>query len=317
MRLFYEGKLHEMEILLSKSEVETEKLSQELDRLDKGHGSEEEMKTKLQAKRLEVAHLRKKQAELTRLTSVATRNESQISNLRNEVTEMKHKKTDLQKQIVSERKLHSVEVQQLKKQTMQKERELYKVQRASDRNALEAERAKNMAKTRLGHLTQLKSKYKESEKKLRLQTLKRGVMSKAGFDHVMVGRRQSRKRVEGREEDVKVDSLRDFFDQKVADVARKEALAEKLAQEWEEHLELSIQREELQVIHGSSENLEALNSQIKYKEDRIRQLASKLGKRQNSSDHHSHGDETFLFDQKFKQIVGSKSSLRKLIRWIN
>jgi hypothetical protein len=80
---------------------------------------------------------------------------------------------------------------------------------------------------------------------------------------------------------------------------------------------LSIQREELQVINGSSENLEALSSEIKYKEDRIRQLASKLGKRQNTSDHHSHGDETFLFDQKFKEIVGSKSSLLKLIRWIN
>lgn len=301
-----------MEILLSKSEVETEKLSHELERLEKGHSGEEELKTKLQAKQDQVAQLRKKQAELSRLTSVATRNESQISKLRNEVNEMKHKKTDLQKQIMSERKHHSVEVQKLKKQTMQKERELYKVQRVSDKNAFEAERAKNMAKTRLEQLNQLKSKYRESEKSLRLQTLKRGVLSKAGFDPVMVGRRQSKNHLGKGSESLNVDSLRDFFDQKVADIGRKEALAEKLAQEWEEHLELSIRLEELQVMDESGEDLDTLNSQIKYKEDRIRQLASKLGKRENGSDNSSRRDETFLFDQKFQEIVGSKFFKRKL-----
>eukprot|EP00980_Cylindrotheca_fusiformis_P025334 scaffold13478_cov132-Cylindrotheca_fusiformis.AAC.27 len=296
-----------MEILLSKSEVETEKLSQELERLEKGHGSEQELKTKLKAKQEQVAQLRKKQAELTRLTSVATRNESQISNLRNEVTEMKHKKADLQKQIASERKQHSIEVQKLKKQTMQKERELFKVKKLSQRNALEAERAKNMAKTRLENLNQLKTKYRESEKNLRLQTLKRGVMSKAGFDSVIVGRRQSKGQRKGGEDRFDVDGLRDFFDKKVADVGRKEALAEKLAQEWEEHLELSIRREELKVMDEPSEKLEALSSQIKYKENRIRQLASKLGKRDDCSDEKSNGDETFLFDQQFKDIVGKSS----------
>lgn len=305
MRQFYESKLHEMEALLSKSEVESEKLSQELDRLEKGHSSETELQMKLKEKQEQVAQLRKKQKELTRLTSVATRNESQIALLRAEVTHMKQKKADLQKQISSERRSHAVEVQKLKKQTMQKERELNKVKRISDKRAIEAEKARNVAKTRLEHINQLKSKYKESEKKLRLQTLKRGVMNKAGFDSVMVGRRDSQRRAGHAGLDV--NSLRDFFDEKVADVGRKEALAEKLAQEWEEHLELSIRKQELQVSDEESEEIMTVGSKIKYKEGRIRQLAAKLGERRIHEEDHEE-DDPFLFDHTFRQIVGCKCS---------
>ena len=63
-----------MEALLSKSEIESEKLSQELDKLEKGHSSENGLVKKLREKQEQVAQLRKKQAELTRLTNVATRN---------------------------------------------------------------------------------------------------------------------------------------------------------------------------------------------------------------------------------------------------
>lgn len=294
-----------MEDLLSKSEVETEKLGQELDRLEKGHSSEAELQKKLKEKQEQVAQLRKKQKELTRLTSVATRNESQIALLRAEVTQMRHKKADLQRQISSERKSHAMEVQRLKKQSMQQERELNKVKRISDRKAVEVEKVRNVAKSRLEHINQLKSKYKDSEKKLRLQTLRRGVMNKAGFDSVMVGRRDSQRRVGRASFDV--DSLRDFFDEKVADVGRKEALAEKLAQEWEEHLELSIRKQELQVDDVESEDIMTLDSKIKFKEDRIRQLATKLGKR-GIYEEDNHEDDPFLFDRTFRQIVGRKCS---------
>lgn len=294
-----------MEDLLSKSEVETEKLGQELDRLEKGHSSEAELQKKLKEKQEQVAQLRKKQKELTRLTSVATRNESQIALLRAEVTQMRHKKADLQKQISSERKSHAMEVQKLKKQSMQQERELNKVKRISDRKAVEVEKVRNVAKSRLEHINQLKSKYKDSEKRLRLQTLKRGVMNKAGFDSVMVGRRDSQRRAGRASFDV--DSLRDFFDEKVADVGRKEALAEKLAQEWEEHLELSIRKQELQVDDVESEDIMTLDSKIKFKEDRIRQLATKLGKR-GIHEEDNHEDDPFLFDRTFRQIVGRKCS---------
>ena len=312
MREFYETKLREMEVLLSKSEIESEKLSQELDKLEKGHSSEKDLAEKLRGKQEQVAQLRKKQAELTRLTNVASRNESQISKLRKEVTEMKQKKVDLQKQILNERKQHAMEVQKLKKETMQKERELNKAKMISDRRAVEAEKAKNMAKNRLEHLNQLKSKFKESEKRLRMQTLKKGVMSKAGFDPVMVGRRQSKKqgRNDANEHSVNFDTLRDHFDEKVADIGRKEALAEKLAQEWEEHLELSIQREELKMQDESSGNLLAIDSKISYKEDRIRQLAARLGRRQNDAEQNdnAHDNETFLFDRKFRKIIGNTNS---------
>jgi hypothetical protein len=263
------------------------------------------LRKKLREKQEQVAELRNKQRELTRLTSVATRNESQISKLRNEVTEMKQKKVDLQKQIISERKQHHIEVQKLKKETMKKERELNKVKKTSDKRAQEADNAKKVAKSRLENLNQLKFKYKESEKRFRMQTLKRGVMSKAGYDPVMVGRRQPKKgnATDNTSNSINVDTLRDFFDQQVADMGRKEALAEKLAQEWEEHLELSIQREEQQVDKGQVDG--DLISQIKYKEDRIRQLASRLGKRE-SEEQKSHGDdESFLFNKEFKAIVGA------------
>ena len=89
----------------------------------------------------------------------------------------------------------------------------------------------------------------------------------------------------------------------MADVGRREALAEKIAQEWEEHLELTIARDELAQSGqtGSSGEFNSIATQIKYKEDRIRQLAVRLGKRQYEETVDVESDkETFLFDKKFK-----------------
>jgi myosin heavy subunit len=319
MREFYEDKLNEMSTLLAEKETESETLSEELKKLDKNHSGGKELAERLRQKQEQVAGLKKKQAELTRLTAVASRNESQISRLCNDVSEMKQKKVDLQKQITSERKTHFLEVQKLKKESMQKDRELNKVKNISDKKALEAHKAQQVAKSRLEQMNRLKTKYIEADKRLRMQTMKRGVMRKAGLDPVMVGRRQSKTKAadknnktsrEVKDDAINFDNLRDFFDQKVADVGRREALAEKLAQEWEDHLELSIQRDELltQDAGGDpSDALESLDSQIKYKEDRIRQFASRLGKRQKELDEKkSQEEEPFLFDQGFTKIIGSK-----------
>ena len=288
---------------------------EELKKLDQNQSKGREVAERLRQKQEQVAGLRKKQAELTRLTAVATRNETQIARLRQEVVEMKHKKVDMQKQITSERKEHFLEVQKLKKESMQKDRELNKAKKISDKKTLEAERAQQVAKTRLEQMNQLKHKYRDTEKRLRMQTVKRGVMTKAGLDPVMVGRRQPKKELAKRrnstasdkENDINVDNLRDFFDQKVADVGRREALAEKLAKEWEEHLELSIRRDDITANSEDPDALESLECEIKYKEDRIRQLASRLGKRKREGDGNENPeDESFLFDGGFKNIVGSK-----------
>jgi hypothetical protein len=105
---------------------------------------------------------------------------------------------------------------------------------------------------------------------------------------------------------VDVDSLREFFDQKVADVSRRENLAEKLAQEWEDHLELTMQRDELLQNDNSSQgsSFQAIESQIRFKEDRIRQLASRLGKRDVEKQSQIQGDDHFLFDDQFDSIAG-------------
>jgi myosin heavy subunit len=319
MREFYQEKLREMETLLAEKEQETEKLVEELSKLDKDHSGTHELAARLKKKQEQVAELKRKQSELTRLTTVASKNESQISKLSSEVYEMKYKKVELQKQMAAERKSHALEVQKLKKESMQQQKELNKVKQLKDKKTLEAERAQQMAKTRLEQVFQLKNKYKESEKRLRILTVKRGVMSRAGLDPVMVGRRQSKNSQsktsqsasdQQNEESINLDGLREFFDQKVADVGRREALAEKLAQEWEEHLDLSSQREDLQQnddLEDVEESIESLDSQIKYKEGRIRQLAARLGKPKKGSENDSTDEEMFLFTKDFKKHVGSTS----------
>lgn len=308
-----------MSVLLGEKEKETEKLSEELKLLDENHSSGKEVAERLKRKQQQLAELKKKKAELARLTSVASKNENQISKLHNEVVDMKQKKVELQKQITSERKSHAAEVQRLKKETIKKDKELNKVKKIKDQKTLEAQRAQQMAKSRLEQVNQLKTKYKETEKRLRMQTVKRGVMTKAGLDPVMVGRRPLTKRPQSTSpsesdgKSVNIDGLRDMFDQKVADVGRREALAEKLAQEWEEHLDLSSRRDELTQTHKeeSAEAVEALNSQIKYKEDRIRQLAVRLGKRQRDTEDEVEDDEKFLFGSEFKKAIGSKFQVRR------
>lgn len=324
MKDFYEGRLREMEDQLSEKIQEAEKLNEELSKLDKNTSQSQALSEKLKVNQNQVAELKRKQAELTRLSSHATKNESQIARLTNEVTDMKHKKVELQKQITNERKSHAQEVQKLKKESMQQQKELNKAKQQKQQKTLEAEKAQQVAKVRLDQVMQLKSKYKESEKQLRILTVKRGVMSRAGLDPVMVGRRQTKRQLAEKrgqstaeqqtEDAINIDGLRDFFDQRVADVGRREALAEKLAQEWEDHLDLSSQREDI-VRNGSDavnddddvqDVIASLDSRIKYKEDRIRQLASRLGKPMKAEEKESRDDEAFLFSREFKKHVGSK-----------
>ena len=84
-----------------------------------------------------------------------------------------------------------------------------------------------------------------------------------------------------KQSDVDADALRSLFDKKITDVVRKEALADKLAAEWEEFYDFSTQKQELadSTDPNAEEDLQALGVKIKYKQQRIRNLAQKLGKR--------------------------------------
>ena len=319
MRVFYEEKLKEMESVVSEREFEANKLSEEIKKLDVGHSKSKELSDMLKQKQAQVKELKRKQSELARLTNVASRNETQIDRLKNDVKDMKHKKVDLQKQITAERKTHLFEVKKLKKESMKKDRELSKVKREANQKSQDALKAQKIAKSRLDQMSQLKVKYKDTERRLRMQTVKRGVLKKAGLDPVIFGRRQSRDSNEAKfrltgdykkQKTANVDILRDFFDQKVADVGRRENLAEKLAQEWEEHMELTIQKDELMQSDADNqhESLTALESAIKYREERIRHLASRLGKREKRLEQqHPHQDnEVFLFNKEFHGIIGKE-----------
>lgn len=335
MRDFYEDRLRQMEAMLTEKEKERENLLVDLKRLkDGGHAGSKEIEEKLGQKEHHIAQLRKRKQELMKLTAVSSRNDLEINKLNNEVQNMKRLKVDLQKKLSEERKTHVKQMKELQKTALLKDKELSKVKRISSKREVEALRAQQVAKQRMDELFQLRSKYKDSEKKLRMASLKRGVLAKAGIDPVIVGRRDntpsstsnpkqfSRKPTiaRGTSDDssktnatINADALRSYFDQKVAGVVRKEAIVDKLAREWEEHFDLSNRRQELSLQNTvdeeneeSEEAQQALVVQIQFKEERIRKLASRLGHPVISAEEKLvdtiNTSDTFLFDKEFAQL---------------
>jgi hypothetical protein len=317
MRDFYEDKLKQMEDSLREKETEREQLVRDLDQANEGSIPSKELESRLHEKEKNIANLRKKQKELKDLTSVSSRNDAEITRLQTDVFSMKTKKVSLQKQIVEERKIHANEMKRMQKSAIQKDRELSKWKKASSQRETQAQKSNQVAKARLEELGHLRTKYKDAEKRLRTLSLKRGVMAKAGLDPVIVGRRDRGKTAtnrKGSQRDAPIDAdlLRDHFDQKVAEVVRKEAIADKLAQEWEDHFELTTRKAELALQNNEEESgdtLQSLSVQIQFKEDRIRHLAQRLGKQQSlqvESNASSVQNDSFLYDQDFPKICKGK-----------
>lgn len=226
----------------------------------------------------------------------------------------------MQKQLAVERKAHAQEIKRLKKEVMQKDRETRKWQKISDQKTSEAAKANHMAQMKAQQLGQLREKYKDAEKTIRMLQIKKGVMAKAGLDSVIVGRRgkdTSSTRDQGRNPAndgrvVDVDSLRDYFDTKVAEVGRKEALADKLARGWEEHFQLTLQRGELvgREAAESKDDIQALDLRIQYEEDRIRKLAHRLGKGAppvpGNAAQHTDQNSSFLYGKDFAKLCNGE-----------
>ena len=318
-----------MEKQVREREAERENLLKELKKLEEAgsHQSEtQKVQQRLKDKEQHIAGLKKRRTELQSLTSVSSRNEGEIHRLHQEIREMKLKRVEVQKMITSERKGHKGEIQRLKREVQHSDREASKWKQMSNKKTLEAERAQHIAKSRLDQMGQLKKKYQEAERKLRVRTVKRGVMEKAGLDAVIVGRRNTsgsntqKKEVSSQNDPVDVDSVRGFLDQKVADVGRKEALADKLANEWEDHLELVSEKEHLKAVANENghevpkEELEAIRVQLKYKQSRIRQLAQRLGKKPESKTESKAIDTAgFLNEDEFKTLLPGKCQTQSLI----
>lgn len=293
-------------------EAERESLLVDL-RQSKGSQTDESRKRleeRLKEKESELDSLRRHQKELQELTRVSSRNSSEIQRLQEDVVAMKRRKVEMQNQLGHERKHHLSEKREMEKTIIQKDREASKWQKLSTQHEIQAQKANQVAKARLEEIGHLRSKYKDAEKKIRVLSLKRGVMEKAGLNQVMVGRRsretasnEQLKRIQ-----MDVDALRDLLDQKVAEVARKEAIADKLANEWEEHFELTSKRQELlKDEQGSEEEVQSLSLQIQFKEDRIRQLAQRMGKRVGIAAGKdplspTSTSRSFLFDSAFERV---------------
>ena len=339
MKVFYQDKLRKMTMQLRDHVAEKNNLEMELKKFEEHSQSYKDLLIALKAKEKHIDHLRNRQAEIQSLTSIASRNESVIEKLKTEIAQMKQQKIALQKQLTRERKEHEKSVQQLKKRALTHERNANRAKQDLATTVAQKDRVQQIAKSRAEQVSKLRSQYREAEKRLRMQTLKRGVMEKAGIDPVMVGRtvkgtntKQARRSKMRSQSNSQVDSQRKktfstadihqmqtFLDEKVAEISRKEATADKLAIEWEDHLELTTRKEEIMndsknsVDQFINDELEALDFQIQYKESRIRQLARRLASKpgaiigNNESGHFF--PDILIDDRKFKEMTRELSAL--------
>jgi len=319
MKEFYEGKLHQMEQLLDKKEDERQKLIIEMERLQENNKDTKEIEAQLKQQDEKIAGIRKQKRQLKDLTAVSSKNADEIDKLQKDVKAMKERKVSMQKQQAEERKAHLNEMRKLKKEMLQKDREARKWQKISNQKSTEADKAHSMAKSKTAQLGQLRAKYKDAEKTIRMLQIKKGVMAKAGLDPIMVGRKESgdqSRNDAGDNRSVDMDLVRDYFDFKVAEVGRKEALADKLARGWEEHFQLTMERSELQEekTEESREKLQALDMRIQFEEERIRKLANRIGKGQNrkGSNHNASPIQpnSILYGKEFKKLCNGASDAK-------
>ena len=318
-----------MEVTLAERENERDQLLKDLaSATGRTTRSSERLKVKLQEKEEQIAALKRMQENFRKQTIAAEQKAADrgtLQQLQNDVKLMKRRKADLQKELASEKRNHAKDVNKLNQIVKQKDREINKLKMTSNRHEMEAEKAKMISKTRLEELAHLKKT---------LKTYKRS----AGLDPILVGRRQPRPNLQrsGSSQSstldktastIDADLLRDFFDKKVAHVVRKEALVDKLAQEWEAYFELNTQLNELSNTAAASaaeeeenddeaeEALQTLEVQLRFQSDKIRKLARRLGNKslsQESADDSSLSNSTnieedaFLFDKEFSDLCSGK-----------
>lgn len=318
--MFYEAKLTELKHALEEKESERDQLVRELQLAEEKNSSSEELKNRLLEKQEQIEALKKMQTNYKKHTGEASRNSADIarlSQLQDDVKNMKRRKADMQKELAYEKRHHAKEVNKLNKMVVQKDKEINKIRKISNQSATDAERAKAISKIRLEELSQLK-------KALRLY--KRGV----GLDPVLVGRRQTRKRGKGdlqmtdksstsKLSTVDIDSMRDYFDKKVACVVQKEAIVDKLSKEWEEYFELNTRLKDISSNpeEDSSETRETLEVKIRFKNDKIRKLAQRSRRQELPRETSSVGslspNDSFLFDSEFSKLCTGKSFWLRLL----
>lgn len=329
MKEFYHEKVRNMSKQLKERETERLELLHELMKLEENTENYRALQAELQAKENHIEHLRSRQEEISALSQIASRNESVIQRLNSDISEMKKQKGDMQRQLTKERKHHQQSIQQYRKEAIIQERDANKTKQELAKVTMQKERVQNIAKVHAEEISKLRGKYRDAEKKLRMQTLKKGVMERAGIDPVLLGRKdnstKARRTGNGRTPPERkahsssdIHQFRSFLEEKVEEVGRKENTADKLAIEWENHLDLSRRKDDLMLEAKDDgkthlmDEVEALDFQIQYKESRIRQLASRLKERPRSRSTSSSRDflqNTLIDDRNFRKMSSHLSPL--------
>ena len=282
MRGFYEVKLREMERRVEEREAEAASLRKEI---TASGGGKEGLKRRLEEKEAQISKLRAQKRELQGLTRVEARNEQHVHRLKEEVStsgfrrtsqkypdlsfvtpivaplvqvaQMKLQKVALRKSIDAERRNSRQALDKARKDGDRTRRETSRWKREAARMKAMADDAKKMSRLRLEEANRTRGKYREAERRLRMQTLKRGVMKRAGLDSVILGKR-------GRDESR--EHVRRWLGGRIEEVGKKEAAADKLAVEWEERVEVIAELEGT----GDGEARAALEKKLTKKEARIR-----------------------------------------------
>jgi DNA repair exonuclease SbcCD ATPase subunit len=299
MRTFYEKKLNDLQSALAERESERDRLLEELEAAKDQHGTSEELKQRLDEKEQQIEALKNMQRDYQRQTAVASKSAADLSKLiqlQNDVKNMKKRKADMQKELAQEKRVHARDVTRLNKVVSQKEREISKIKRESTQHEIEASKAKAVSKNRYEELSQLRKTLKQYKKEI-------------GLDPVLLGRRHSATNQPSNRE-VDFNTLREYFDMKVAGVVRKEALVDKLATEWEEYFELQTQVDATDPVKDQ-DGLGTLRMKMDFVNDKIRKTAKRLRKdsgeiQESAKQPATEKADALLFGKDFVQLCTGK-----------
>ena len=298
MRKFYEEQLDELHSALQEKETERDQLLKDLE--DAKEHSSDDLKDRLKAKERQIESLRKVQLNYKKQTAASAKaaaDLNKLSKLQSDVKLMKKRKADMQKELAYEKRMHQKELNRLNKVVVQKDRQINKIQKASTQHQIQAEKATAISKNRLEELAQLK------------KTLRR-YKREVGLDSVLVGKRQSARKqdyIVGATSPFDADKVRDYFDEKVATVVRKEALVDKLAKEWEEYFELYTELNQLEEDAVRADDVvdsrQTLQLKIQFVNDKIRKTAKRLGNDQVKQGFDENDANQFMFDDGFIKLL--------------
>jgi len=123
MRVFYQNKLGQMQAQLTDMETEKADLVVELQIYAKDSHSFKKAQDAVNDKEKQICLLKQKEADISKLTTISTRNETILSRLACDIADMKKQKDSLQKQLNTERKEHALAMQLLRKDLLVQEKD--------------------------------------------------------------------------------------------------------------------------------------------------------------------------------------------------